>query len=217
MGDTTEYHLRELEVALSQKAPAHALPVLPAGGGRVLDIGCGAGQTLFALPIDNWTAVGMDIDQDALKLGATELNQRMGRQVRFLAAGAESLPFADQSFDYVISRVALPYTDIPVVMREVARVLRPGGRIWFTLHPWEMFPWSRAKTLRSAAYLAYVAVNSAWFHVAGGQFRYPLKRSRVESYQSEGAMRRCVEANGMRVEAVKRAKERFVLEARKAG
>ena len=39
------------------------------------------------------------------------------------------------SFDLVISRVSLPYTDIPQSLSEIARVLREDGRVWLSLHP----------------------------------------------------------------------------------
>ena len=47
--------------------------------------------------------------------------------IRLVCAAGENLPFADERFDLVFSRVALPYMDINRALREIARVLKRGG------------------------------------------------------------------------------------------
>src|SRR5918993_2372896 len=125
-----EYHKSELDVAQELSNVNRILPDT-AGAESILDIGCGAGQSLVALG-HGPRRIGVDIDIEALRFGR-QYTEAQG--IRLAAAGGESLPFADNSFDFVYSRVALPYMNIPTVMDEVRRVLRPGGRLWLTLHP----------------------------------------------------------------------------------
>src|ERR1039457_2440163 len=67
---SSQYHLYELEVAQNRSHPAHILPQPSAPSERVLDIGCGAGQTLIAAYPDR-ISFGIDIDIEALKLGSS--------------------------------------------------------------------------------------------------------------------------------------------------
>ncbi|MGB0110770.1 MAG: class I SAM-dependent methyltransferase [Terriglobales bacterium] len=65
--------------------------------------------------------IGLDIDLGALRAAKIRYPQR-----DFVCCPAESLPFADSSFDRVVSSVALPYMDIPAALAEIRRVLHPG-------------------------------------------------------------------------------------------
>src|SRR5580700_9282459 len=154
MSSELEYHLGELEVARSANDPRRAMPVIPEGCARVLDVGCGAGQTLLASDLRGARAFGIDYDHDPLRLG-----KGMAGHVEFVRASGERLPFADGCFDFVISRVALPYMRVAVAVAEIARVLKPGGGIWFTLHPVGMF--SRGKGLKPMLYELYRRANTA--------------------------------------------------------
>ncbi len=102
----------------------------------VLDIGCGDGH--FAsiaydrLPID----VGVDVMERDLP----EAAQRPGIYRKVMFASATTLPFEDASFNTVISNCVLEHIpDNGAVLREIARVLRPGGTFATTL-PSEHFP-----------------------------------------------------------------------------
>jgi ubiquinone/menaquinone biosynthesis C-methylase UbiE len=191
------YHLGELAIARDPSSPAHLLPVIGAADRAILDVGCGAGQTLIAAALgENRTAVGLDVDHEALTLGRT-----LTDGVQFVGGGAETLPFADQAFDLVISRVTLPYTDIPRAVSEMARVLRPGGRCWLVLHPMS-FAWrelgdaARCLRIRSVLYQLYVIANGISLERFGRQFAYPLRRARFESVQTPRGMRRVLERCG---------------------
>ena len=100
-------------------------------GRRVLDVGCGAGQTTRWLAGRGARAVGFDIS-------LAQLRHAPPPAPPLVCADAERLPFADEVFDVVCSAYgALPFVaDSAAVMREVARVLRPGGRWVFSVtHP----------------------------------------------------------------------------------
>src|SRR5262245_27317203 len=128
---TIDYHLMELEIALSANDDRRALPTVGDSETVIVDIGCGIGQTLVALdcPHDK-TCIGIDVDRAALTYGT----RRFGNKVRFLCCDAARLAIASGVAHLVFSRVALPYTNIPPVIGEIRRVLKEGGRVWFALH-----------------------------------------------------------------------------------
>jgi SAM-dependent methyltransferase len=99
-----------------------------AGAGRILDVGCADGVLLSTLARDGTAELaGVDLSPGEITLarGRAELagaDLRVGR--------AQELPFADDSFDAVVSHLALMLmTDVEQVVAELARVLRPGGRL----------------------------------------------------------------------------------------
>jgi SAM-dependent methyltransferase len=64
------YHLLELEIARAADDPRRVMPVLSNRDGSILDIGCGAGQTLIACDLKPGVfACGVDVDEEALVLG----------------------------------------------------------------------------------------------------------------------------------------------------
>ena len=98
--------------------------------GAALDIGCGPGRmTTMLAEMTDLDVTGLDIEPEAVEIGRGHASDAgLSARLHFVAADAHSLPFADESFDLVISRGTLPFLrDQAKVMREVYRVLRPGG------------------------------------------------------------------------------------------
>ncbi len=191
------YHLRELRIALDETSPAHSLPPLRDSAAKILDVGCGAGQTVSALGLDPAAqACGVDPDPVALRL-ATDVAPGL----RVSAAIGEALPFSDGHFEWVVSRVCLPYTDIPKSLAEIYRVLAPGGRVWMTLH-------SASFTLRcllqnatrgrllAALFRLYVLANGTMLHLFGFAVRVPFSNGLIESFQTVGRMRKLLRGAG---------------------
>jgi SAM-dependent methyltransferase len=112
-------------------------------GASVLEVGCGAASCARWLTRQGARAVALDLSAGMLRQ-ARRAAERTGITVPLVQAGAEQLPFADGSFDLACSAFgAVPFVADPArVMREVARVLRPGGRWVFSVnHPMRwMFP-----------------------------------------------------------------------------
>lgn len=205
---TLAYHLEELEIARTVGHPNHVLPNFPLTIDSVLDIGCGAGQTLVACNFTDGTFVcGLDQDTEALSLG-----RQLTRGIHFLCGQGESLPFENASFAGVFSRVALPYMHIPTALHEMARITKPGGHIWLLLHPFSMTFQSLGSALLSGnpkriAYQCYILANSLLFHLTGQMIRYPLARKRCESFQTATGITRALQ--GLGFENIKVEKGRF--------
>jgi ubiquinone/menaquinone biosynthesis C-methylase UbiE len=102
-------------------------------GQRVLEIGCGPGNVLIELGrrVPGAELVGIDPDPAALRRARRKAARRR-IPVRFERAYADELPFPDASFDRVLSSYMLHHLDAEqkaAAMREVRRVLRPGGEV----------------------------------------------------------------------------------------
>jgi ubiquinone/menaquinone biosynthesis C-methylase UbiE len=101
--------------------------------GRTIDIGSGTGANLELYP------AGVDLvmaEPDPHM--ARQLRGKLaesGREVEFVQAGAEALPFEDASFDTAVFTLVLCTVPNPrAALEEVARVLKPGGRMLFLEH-----------------------------------------------------------------------------------
>jgi ubiquinone/menaquinone biosynthesis C-methylase UbiE len=182
------YHLAELKIALDRSHPAHELPPPMPPSARVLDVGCGAGQTLIAA-YPNSTSFGIDVDFDALRLGRT-----LTQSVAFACGQAEALPYASEQFDLVAARVSLAYTDISRSLSEIHRVLRPEGMVWMTLHPLSLC-WDQARgaNWKGLLYFLYVLANGICFHMVQKQFSLGGKQ---ESFQTEAGITRALRRAG---------------------
>lgn len=106
-------------------------------GRRILEVGCGAAQCSRWLLSRGALPVGIDVSESQLRYART-VSQRSGQDVPVVQADAAALPFPASCFDLACSAFgAIPFVaDSAAVMREVARVLRPGGRWVFSVsHP----------------------------------------------------------------------------------
>ena len=102
-------------------------------GTHVLDIACGTGEpaiSIASLLDGSGRVVGVDISPEPLKLAEERARQRNLTNIAFQLGDAHQLPFPDQSFDRISSRLGVMFfSDLPKALREMHRVLRPGGRI----------------------------------------------------------------------------------------
>lgn len=101
-------------------------------GMRVLDIACGTGEpaiSLAALLAGDGEVVGLDISPAPLKIAEERAAQRGLSNATFQQADAHELPFPDNSFDCITSRLGIMlFSDLPRALSEMRRVLKTEGR-----------------------------------------------------------------------------------------
>lgn len=102
--------------------------IQPHADWQTLDIATGAGHTAFALAPHVARVVAADITPQMLAVTAQGAAERGLDNIVCEAADAENLPYADHTFDLVTCRIAAHhFADVPRFLREVMRVLHPGG------------------------------------------------------------------------------------------
>ncbi len=163
--------------------------VAPRAGERVLDVATGTGMVAAEmLARADCSVVGVDQSTEMLAAARARFAAAGESRVELIEGEAEALPFADASFDALTFTYLLRYVEDPqAVMLELARVLRPGGRI--ASLEFGVPPWPPAR----AAWRVYTAVglpalgrvaSREWFEVGrflGGSIRgfyerHPLER-----------------------------------------
>lgn len=99
-------------------------------GRRVLDLGCGLGEYVRGFAREGAQALGSDVALDRL----VEARQRVAKSgttgvLGFMGAAGEALPFRDDSLDVIVLNEVIEHVqDDRATLREISRVLRPGGR-----------------------------------------------------------------------------------------
>jgi len=157
---------RQQERTDAQLGPL-GLPAIDAlalrGGERVLDVGCGAGQTLLQLAErvgpDGWVT-GLDVSGPLIEQARQRLARNGGVQDRLqdridvVLGDAETMPIAPPPYDALFSRFGIMFFQDPAAaFANLARALRPGARIAFlcwqelALNPWALEPLQAVRSL----------------------------------------------------------------------
>lgn len=131
-------------------------------GHRLLDAGCGEGRHCFGALERGAQVFGLDLDIDSLKSNLPRMRER-SRELHLcgevIHGNTFHLPFADETFDRVICSEVMEHVhDYRGVARELARVLRPGGRAAITI------PTTTSEHL-------YLRVGDDYFESLGGHIR----------------------------------------------
>ena len=141
-------------------------------GERALDLACGTGDIALAMAARGARTTGLDITHRMLHLGRYRAaGAPSGHAVRFIAGDMASLPLSSKSFDLVTTGYGLRNVpDLDAALDEIARVLRPGGRL-LSLD----FNKPESAVVRSAylAYLTVVGASLGWvLHRDPDTYRY---------------------------------------------
>lgn len=157
-------------------------------GERALDLACGTGDLAFAVASRGARAVGLDITHRMVQLA-----RQKSADARFVTGDMTSLPFRAGSFDLVTTGYGLRNVpDLDAAIDEIARVLRPGGRLL-------SLDFNRPESaLVRSAYLSYLTVVGAtlgWLlhrdpdtyrYIPASIRRYPGARGVADRMKSRG-------------------------------
>jgi demethylmenaquinone methyltransferase / 2-methoxy-6-polyprenyl-1,4-benzoquinol methylase len=174
--------------------------IAPAAGQAVLDVASGtAGVAVQIAERTGVTVVGVDLTEQMLRQGQRNVaGSAAGGRIHLLAGRAEQLPFADATFDALTFTYLLRYVlDPQATLRELARVVRPGGRVAsleFMVPPsrfWRAWWWLYTRLLLPAGGL--LTGGREWYAVgrflgpsiSGHYRRYPVPWT-VEAWRRAG-------------------------------
>lgn len=135
------YHTHLIDAALLDRAD------------RVLDVGCGAGQTTIDAARQARSALGVDLSSAMLEVARGRAAAAGINNLSYLQADVQIHPFAAAGYDVVLSRTGVMFfADPPAAFANLARAVRPGGRMLLLV--WQPVPqneWFLAFTTALAA------------------------------------------------------------------
>ena len=211
----SDYHQLELSIASDPNDSRRVMPVVEPRHRRILDVGCGAGQTLIGSKLpEHVLAIGIDVDSSALAMG-----KQLTSAIHFVTGRGEALPFASESFDLVICRVALPYMHISRALSEISRVTDAGGDVWLVLHPFSMTAKELGANLahlqlKASFYRLWVLMNGVALNTVGKQWHWPGNANRYETWQTNAGITSSLRAAGFDHIQISRG-DHFVVTANK--
>jgi ubiquinone/menaquinone biosynthesis C-methylase UbiE len=147
--------------------------------------------------------IGVDISPEAVRVASRQFAELgYAEQVGFRCCPAESLPFQGNSFDLVICRLALPYTQNQRVLLEIARVLAHDGLLILQIHHARRYLRNFRQGVASgrilyALYCARVLLAGTLYHITGQQ---PDRRIlKQEVFQTRWMLRRVLSSVGLTI------------------
>jgi len=167
----------------------------PRAGQRALDLACGTGDIAFLVAERGATVVGLDVTFRMIELARAKPHEGRGN-VGFLVGDMGSVPFTDGQFDIVTTGYGLRnVADMTTAVREIHRVLRPGGVLVSLDFDRPAHPMIRGIYL---GYLSLVGSVLGWVlhrdpdtyrYIPASILRYPGASHVVELMKAEGFAR----------------------------
>src|SRR6266516_2038563 len=131
-------HFAPLEALTTPPAAELVRRASPRAGQRVLDVACGTGVVAVTAARLGARVTGLDLTPELLE-GARENGRIAGVDIEWHQGDVEQLPFADGTYDMVLSQFGHIFAPRPdVAIAEMLRVLQPGGTIAFSTWPPEL-------------------------------------------------------------------------------
>ncbi|MEJ5197398.1 MAG: class I SAM-dependent methyltransferase [Anaerolineae bacterium] len=184
----------KIQAVIADFASSRQIPEPDLTAWRCLDVGCSTGVITHALAARHGMAVGLDLDQAALRYSPAQWNERTFP----LAASAVRLPCRDGSFDLVVCNQVYQYvSDVAMLLAEIHRVLRPHGicffgarNLWGLIAPENRLPWlvdgfghlAGGLGRRMTDWLDRQALRNNWRHTAGRLWPYRKLRALAGRY-----------------------------------
>jgi demethylmenaquinone methyltransferase/2-methoxy-6-polyprenyl-1,4-benzoquinol methylase len=133
LGETYDRYARLLSFGQDPRWRSFLVSRVPAGELRVLDVATGTAAVAIGLARTQpaRTVVGIDQSAEMLEAGRRRVKQAgLSERIELIEGRAEALPFADGEFDALTFTYLLRYVDdVQATLRELARVVRPGGTV----------------------------------------------------------------------------------------
>ena len=144
------------DVVEQRRVIREALALAP--GERVLDIGSGPGLLACEMAAEvgpGGAVCGVDVSESMLAMAQARETPPDSAPVEYRAAGAETLPYEDETFGVAASTQVYEYVeDVPAALSELRRVLRPGGRALILDTDWDSIVWASSDDDRMKRVLA---------------------------------------------------------------
>ena len=155
--------------------------IAPAPGATILDVGCGSGaldRMLARHLAPRTTIVATDVNPFLLREAeALAAEDGLGETLRFQPANAESLPFADATFDAAFSVTVLEECDADRALAELRRVVRPGGRVGVIVRSIDLPQWWNLKLPDAVRRIAELPPQSVGPRGVADASLYPRMRA----------------------------------------
>ena len=169
------------------------------GHGRILDAGCGFGQWSLVLSESNERVVATDIDQTRIDI-ARKISSHLGiRKVGYQTAAMDNMPLRSNEIDAIFSYNALALSPFRQTLREFARLLKPGGLLYFNGYDLGWMIYNIIDSHNPAAdydprQWAIEAIQNTLRYLSGGSFTQ--RTSRDSLLMPEDIVRRDLQQHG---------------------
>ena len=141
-------------------------------GDKVLDAGCGSGAWTIALSFHYQEVVGRDISRDGLCVLKAVSELMNIENIQIDEGSIEDLPYERNYFDTILCYGVIFFCDLPKVMNEFFKVLKPGGKVYLTLNDIGWYQWYTTVP-RRANYGKINLYNTFWKRYLGLPVRHP--------------------------------------------
>jgi demethylmenaquinone methyltransferase/2-methoxy-6-polyprenyl-1,4-benzoquinol methylase len=105
------------------------LEMIPRNNHAVLDLACGTGILSLGIAKKVGSVTGIDLIQKSVAIARVKAESSNIENASFIVSAAETIPHSEKQFDLVTSSYLPKYGDLEIIVAEMARVLKPNGRI----------------------------------------------------------------------------------------